>query len=249
MISFYAFCRLVDDIADDPRSPPEEKKRELDAWRQAVLADDGSLHPVLAETLPLAARHGFERGLLAEIIEGVASDQERDRYETFDDLLRYCYKVASVVGIVSSRIFGARHPASRDYAINLGYALQLTNILRDVGQDARETGRIYLPLEDLRKFGVAERQILAGESSEALVRLMDFEHERARGYYQLAASQLPAEDRRRMIAARMMAAIYSEILEKLQRERYRVFEHRVSLSRMRKGSILASHLIRGLIGL
>ena len=162
MISFYAFCRVVDDIADDAAATAAARREELGRWKQAILAGDGSLHPVLAEVVPLPGRYHFSPDLLVEIIDGVASDLDTNRYETMTELLGYCYKVASVVGLVSIEIFGYKNPSCKEYAVNLGYALQLTNILRDVGQDARDTGRIYLPREDLRKHGVTEQQILEG---------------------------------------------------------------------------------------
>ena len=248
MVSFYAFCRVVDDIADDPGKPAAEREQTLRTWHEAVLRGDGSPAPILAETLALAQEYSFPRTLLGEIIEGVSSDLTHRRYETFPELLAYCYKVASAVGLVSIEIFGHRDPGCREYAIQLGYALQLTNILRDVGQDARDTGRIYLPLEDLRRFGVTEEAILAGQSDERFLALMDFEAARAEDYYKQAAAQLPAVDRRSMIAARMMGQIYHEILDKLRRERFPVFAKRVRLHPLRKAWILASHIARGLLG-
>lgn len=247
MISFYAFCRVVDDIADDATVPTAARREELDRWKKAITAGDGSLHPVLAEVVPLPGKYRFSPELLLEIIDGVASDLDTNRYETMADLLRYCYKVASVVGLVSIEIFGYKNPACKDYAVNLGYALQLTNILRDVGQDARETGRIYLPLEELRKHGVTEQQILEGRYDERFAALMRAEYERARGYYDLAASQLPKEDAGSMIAARMMGRIYSEILEKLYDCGFRVFDRRVRLHPLRKGMILGGYLLKGLL--
>lgn len=248
MVSFYAFCRVVDDIADDPALPVAEREQTLRRWHEAALRGDGAPAPILAETLALSAEYGFPTALLGEIIEGVSSDLTRQRHETFASLLTYCYKVASAVGLVSIEIFGHKNPACRDYAINLGYALQLTNILRDVGQDARDTGRIYLPLEDLRRFGVTEEEILAGRSSERFLALMDFEAARAEEYYRLAAAQLPAEDRHSMIAARMMGQIYHEILEKLRRERFPVLARRVRLHPLRKGWILLWYFARGMVG-
>ncbi len=160
----------------------------------------------------------------------------------------YCYQVASAVGLVSIKIFGHRHPRTRDYAIHLGYALQITNILRDVGQDARDTGRIYLPLEDLREFGVSESQILEGRYDDHFRALMRKQYDRARDFYQQAAAELPAEDRQTMVAAEMMAQIYSEILEKIRRQDFHVFEKRIGLSNVRKGLILAAYLLRSLVG-
>lgn len=247
MISFYAFCRVVDDIADDATLPVEARRAQLNRWKSAIEAGDGSLHPVLAEVMPLPRRHHFSHDLLLEIIDGVASDLDVTRYETMADLLRYCYKVASVVGLVSIEIFGYKNPACKDYAVNLGYALQLTNILRDVGQDARDTGRIYLPLEELRQHGVTEQQILEGRYDGRFAALMRAGYQRACGFYDLAAAQLPREDAASMIAARMMGRIYREILEKLRRCEFRVLDRRISLHPLRKGVILCGCLLRGFL--
>lgn len=244
MISFYAFCRVVDDIADDPGRSEEEKERELGHWRKCVLENAPPGHPVLDEAVLLPGKYGFPRAWMAEIIDGVASDITRLRYETFEELLAYCYKVASVVGLVSIEIFGHQCPETKDYALNLGYALQLTNIMRDVGQDARETGRIYLPLAELKQFGVTEDEILRGIGSSRFEKLMDFQYRRARDYYQAARRLLPPADERNMVASEIMAEIYSTILEKLKRERYPVFEKRCKLNPMHKVWILAKHLIR-----
>ena len=244
MISFYAFCRVVDDIADDPGRSEEEKERELGHWRKCVLENAPPGHPVLDEAVLLPGKYGFPRAWMAEIIDGVASDITRLRYETFEELLAYCYKVASVVGLVSIEIFGHQCPETKDYALNLGYALQLTNIMRDVGQDARETGRIYLPLTELKQFGVTEDEILRGIGSSRFEKLMDFQYRRARDYYQAARRLLPPADERSMVASEIMAEIYSTILEKLKRERYPVFEKRCKLNPLHKVWILAKHLIR-----
>lgn len=249
MISFYAFCRIVDDIADDTETPVPVKKAALAQWRHAVLnKGEGLSDPVLSEVIGLPEKYKFSPDLLAEIIDGVASDQDKVRYANIEELMAYCYKVACVVGIVSSRIFGATDARSDDYAIALGYALQLTNIMRDVGEDARETGRIYLPLDEMQSFGVTEQDILSGHYSPAFTALMEHQYERARDYYDQAESILPKQDRRPMIAARMMARIYSELLEKLRGGSYRVFDRRERLSSLRKGIILGSYWIKGLLG-
>lgn len=234
MISFYAFCRVVDDIADSTTFERQAKETELNRWRQCVTTGALVGEPVLDEVTVLPAKYQFPREWLAEIIDGVASDLDRNRYETYEELLAYCYKVASVVGLVSAEIFGAKQPKSRDFAIQLGYALQLTNILRDVGQDAFESGRIYVPLEDLQRFGLTEADILAGHYSPKFVELMDFQYQRARQMYDEAERLLPAEDRAAMLPARMMGQIYFEILEKLHKQRYPVFTQRCGLHPMRK---------------
>ena len=249
MISFYAFCRIVDDIADDTVVPVDEKRAQLARWRHAVLHEgEGFSDPILNEILPLPAKYRFSPQLLAEIIDGVASDQDKVRYATIDELLAYCYKVACVVGIVSARIFGAQHARSDDYAVALGYALQLTNIMRDVGEDARESGRIYLPQDELRKHGVSEEDILAGRYGKGFADLMEEQYARAKRYYQEAADVLPASDRRSMVAARMMGQIYREILEKLRLGGFRVFDRRERLSKVRKAVILGTYWVRGLLG-
>lgn len=249
MISFYAFCRVVDDIADSTELGEEAKEKELNHWRQSVESGDAPGHPVLDEVVMLPQKYGFPRAWLGEIIDGVASDITKTRYATFEELLGYCYKVASVVGLVSIEIFGHQNPATRDYAINLGYALQFTNIIRDVGQDARETGRIYIPQSELRQFGVLEGEILDARPSERFTKLMDFQYRRARDYYQAARNALPPEDRKNVVASEIMAAIYSRILEKLRKERYPVFSKRTRLNTVHKALILGMHLLRARLGL
>jgi len=245
MISFYAFCRVADDIADTPTLSEDEKETQLAHWKKCVLECVAPGHPVLDEVIELPGKYGFPRAWLAEIIDGVASDIIHTRYQTFEQLLAYCYKVASVVGLVSVHIFGHKNALSREYALQLGYALQLTNIIRDVGEDARETGRIYLPLEDLNKFHVTEEEILNGRHNQRFVQLMDFQYRRARTYYSEAKRLLPKEDHDSLLASQMMGQIYSEILEKLKATRYPVFAERCRLSKPRKAWILVTYLVRG----
>lgn len=246
MMTFYAFCRVIDDLADDESTPIEERRSQLADWKQGLL--HGFAHPdeLQEQVAKLPARYGIDPGLLVEIIDGVSVDFDQSLFETFSELQRYCYKVASVVGLVSIEIFGCKNPASRDYAINLGYALQLTNIIRDISEDASR-GRIYLPMEDLKKFNVEPTQILKHQFSENVASLLRHEYDRARHYFDLAASLLPKEDRRRLLAAEMMAQIYSEILEKIRRSKFRVFEGRVSLSKFRKLIILGAFTARGFL--
>ncbi len=245
MISFYAFCRVVDDIAESPALNEEEKERELAHWKKCVLSAEAPGHSVLDEVIELPGKYGFPRAWLAEIIDGVASDITTLRYTTFEDLRAYCYKVASVVGLCSVHIFGHSQPQAREYAIQLGYALQMTNIIRDVGEDARDYGRIYLPLEDLNRFGVTEQEILSGRHNQRFIQLMDFQYQRARSYYREAAHLLPIEDKDSLLASQMMGQIYAEILEKLHTQRYPVFEKRMRLHPVRKLSILAKYLYKG----
>ena len=151
MMTFYAFCRVIDDIADEPVNTVEERGRSLLAWRNGLLHGFASPDELQAEIETVIRRYSIPRSLLVEIVDGVACDLKQSRYETYDDLLAYCYKVACVVGLVSIEIFGYKNPACKDYSVALGYALQITNIIRDVGEDARN-GRIYLPQEDLKRF-------------------------------------------------------------------------------------------------
>ena len=245
MISFYAFCRVVDDIAESPTLNEEEKERELAQWKKCVLSGEAPGHSVLDEVIELPGKYGFPRAWLAEIIVGVASDITTLRYETFEDLRAYCYKVASVVGLCSVHIFGHTQPRAREYAIQLGYALQMTNIIRDVGEDARDYGRIYLPIEDLRRYGVNEEEILNGRHNQRFIQLMDFQYNRARSFYKEAARLLPPEDKDSLLASQMMGQIYGEILEKLHDQRYPVFAKRMRLNPVRKLSILAKYLYKG----
>lgn len=246
MMTFYAFCRVVDDIADEDDAPVTQRRAELQRWKHGLLR--GFDHPdeFQREVAELPRRHKIPPAMLAEIIDGVAGDLDHAAYETIDDLLRYCYKVAGVVGLVSIEIFGYKNPRCREYAINLGYALQLTNIIRDVGEDAR-LGRIYLPLEDLRRFNVSEAQLRELRFDDNMRALLEFEHGRARHYYDLAAQLLPREDRRRMMAAEMMAQIYAEILEKIRKKGFRVLHERISLGRLRKLAILGAFTARGFL--
>lgn len=244
MMTFYAFCRVIDDIGDEDVAEVEERRRQLLAWRHGLLQGFPNPDALQQEIAQLPKRYPIAPELMAEIIDGVMSDLDHQFYETHKDVLAYCYKVASVVGLVSIEIFGYKNPACRQYAVALGYALQLTNIIRDVGEDARN-GRIYLPLEDLRRFNVTEKQLLDGEPPPAFEALMELQYQRAMFYYAEAERLLPEEDRHRMLAAEMMAQVYSEILEKIRRHHFQVFGRRIGLSKWRKFAILGAYTARG----
>jgi len=225
----YAFCRFIDDIADDEsiREPALLLKRwreELD--RVYAGAPTRALSRALADS---ARRFNIPRELFEEIINGVEMDLSRKRYQSWEELRPYCYRVASALGLICIEIFGYRNPSAKLYAENLGLALQLTNILRDVREDA-ERGRIYLPLEDLARFNVSEEEILGGVYSPNFVRLMDFEARRARELYALAQSELAAEDRATLLTAEAMRLIYAALLERIIKSNYRVLDRRHSLS-------------------
>ncbi len=229
---FYAFCRVVDDIVDSETAAPGEKRAALDRWRALVREGETPEPPprpgLEREMRELRLRRRLPEASLIEIIDGVAMDLDRNRFGTFDELKRYCHGVASAVGLVSIEIFGYEDEGSRRYAEELGYALQLTNILRDVGEDAAEN-RIYLPLEDLERFGLGESDVLERVHDERFDRLMAFECERAEAYYARAVAALPAVDRRSMRSAELMRTIYGRILSRMKADGFRVFDKRYRL--------------------
>jgi phytoene synthase len=237
--TFYAFCRLVDDIADDPQLPVAEKRRRIGLWRESIVMDfagEPALAPALRE---LIRKYMIQRTHFAEILDGVEMDLEPRRYATFEDLQTYCYRVASAVGLVSIEIFGYRNQACKQYAVDLGMALQLTNILRDLREDWENGGRIYLPVEDLDRFQYSAGDLAAGVHNDRFLRLMNFEADRAKAFYRKAAAILPPEDRRSMTPARIMAEVYGRILRKMRSEGFRVFEKRYRLGTLSKAAIVS----------
>ena len=226
MSALYAFCREVDDVADDESAPVERRSEQLAAWRADVrrACDGGVPEFAVNRELQLVIRNyrlSFE--LFDDLIRGVEMDLTVKRYETYEKLELYCYRVASVVGLLSIEIFGYRNPACRDYAISLGKALQTTNILRDVRADA-ERGRIYLPQSELAAFKVREEEILRFEYSPRFRDLAASVAARARTFYRSARETLPAEDRRAMVAAELMGSVYWRLLDKLERRQFNVFD-------------------------
>jgi len=229
MSALYAFCREVDDVADDEARPVELRRAQLAGWRADIRrACEGGApeFPVNRELQPFIRSHRLPFELFDELIQGVEMDLAITRYATFSELEHYCYRVASVVGLLSIEIFGYRDAACKEYAAHLGKALQLTNILRDVRTDAGR-GRIYLPLEDLARHQVSEEEILRGEYSSRFVALAAATAARARGYYQRARAVLPAGDRRSMVAAELMGAVYWRLLRRIEAERFAVLGPRL----------------------
>jgi phytoene synthase len=240
---FYAFCRVIDDIADSAETSAEEKASALKAWRKWI-RDSAPDEPDLAgDVRGLYAKYAITPPMLDEIINGVEMDLADVRYETFEELRLYCYRVASAVGLVSIEIFGYRNAACRDYAIQLGLALQVTNIIRDVGKDLGN-GRIYLPQEDLARFGYSEADLRARTYNDAFVQLMDFEASRAEDFFSRAAALLPREDRRSMVAAEIMASVYHALLRRMKADRFRVFDKEYKLSKIEKSGRVAGQLLR-----
>ncbi|HEY4719103.1 MAG TPA: presqualene diphosphate synthase HpnD [Candidatus Methylomirabilis sp.] len=230
----YALCRAVDDVADDA-GDMEAKAERLKGWREELdrCYAGRPTHPITRALRDCLSRYPIPKGYFEELIAGVEMDLALTRYRTFADLTRYCYRVASVVGLICIEIFGYRREATKEYAINLGLALQLTNILRDLKTDGRR-GRIYLPQEDLERFGYSEDDLLHCRYTPGFFPLMRFEADRARDYFRRAAESLPSEDRKNMVAAEIMGRIYRETLEMIARKEFRVFEDRIALSRARK---------------
>jgi len=230
----YALCRAVDDVADDA-GDMEAKAQRLKGWREELdrCYAGRPTHPITRALRDCLSRYPIPKGYFEELIAGVEMDLTLTRYRTFADLTRYCYRVASVVGLICIEIFGYRREATKEYAINLGLALQLTNILRDLKTDGRR-GRIYLPQEDLERFGYREDDLLHCRYTPGFFPLMRFEADRARDYFRRAAESLPSEDRKNMAAAEIMGRIYRETLETIARKEFRVFEDRIALSRARK---------------
>ena len=225
MSALYAFCREVDDIADDESIPTNQRRERLAAWRADIRRACGGeppQFPVNRELRPFIQRHRLPFDLFDELLKGVEMDLEINRYADYGQLEQYCYRVASVVGLLSIEIFGYQNPACREYAIHLGKALQLTNILRDVRSDA-ERGRVYLPLSELARFQVPAEEILRLEYSPRFRDLAAAVGARARHFYQLARVTLPDIDRRSMVAAELMGSVYWRLLRALERRQFDVF--------------------------
>jgi squalene synthase HpnD len=235
MSIFYAFCRVVDDVADSTELPLEEKKRQLGQWRAEIHRAylDQPLTPLGRELAQIIRTYLIAPTPLEEILNGVEMDLAIDRYPTFALLDQYCYRVASAVGLVSIDIFGCRDPRSRDYAVALGMAFQLTNILRDVKKDA-SFGRIYLPLDELAAFGVTEAEIVEGRWSERMRQLFRFQHHRARRYFAKAHRLMVPSDRPKLIAAEIMRGVYEGLLQEIERRHFDVMSTPVKLGKLAK---------------
>jgi phytoene synthase len=237
----YAFARHTDDLVDD--APSVEKATDrLRAWRSELEAcyDGSPSEDITIALQPVASRYSIPKAYFDDLIDGVELDLTKNRYATFEELQTYCYRVASVVGLICIEIFGYTDSRTKDYAINLGMALQLTNILRDVGEDANRD-RIYLPQDELDRFDCSTNQILNREYNQQFQDLMAFQCDRARSYYKAAANHLSDADRKSMFPAETMGRIYSAILAKIEKLEYRVFDQRVTISTLWKVAIAAKN--------
>src|SRR5688572_9761871 len=226
MAALYAFCREVDDVADEEQVPAAIRRARLQSWREDIHKACFGGSPQFAvnrELQGVIERRGLRYELFDELLRGVEMDLDINRYETLADLEQYCYRVASVVGLLSIEIFGYRNPACRDYAIYLGKALQLTNILRDVRSDAQR-GRIYLPLAECRRFGVDPEDVLQGHYNEKYAHLAEHLAGIAKEFYRKAREALPSGERKSMATAELMGAVYWKLLRKLERCRFNVFK-------------------------
>jgi phytoene synthase len=233
----YAFARRGDDIVDSGLAP-DEAARQITRYRQALDAcyiepQPAFEDPNLTALAECIRKFSISRQPFEDLILGLEMDLRGTPYETFDDLSLYCYRVASTIGLIAIEVFGYTDPRTRDYAVNLGKALQLVNILRDIQSDARR-GRIYLPREDLERFGVRPGELLAGAYHDPFIELMQFECDRARHFFEVARQFLPPQDRRAMVAAEIMAAIYWRLLGRIQTRGYNVFGKRVRLPALEK---------------
>jgi phytoene synthase len=244
--TFYAFCRIVDDIADSPGQSHADRQAALNLWKQAIIREVNLEPPLAAEMRKIIERYAIAPELFLEIIAGVEMDLVPARFETFEALRVYCYRVASAVGLVSIEIFGYKDKSCRRYATDLGMALQITNILRDVGVDLDNGGRVYLPTADMQRFGYSAEDLLARRHNEQFLELMIFEADRAIGFYQSANAHLPAVDRKSMIAAEIMRRVYSRLLRRMRHDHFQVFEKKYALGKLSKLEIIASTLLRNI---
>jgi phytoene synthase len=228
--TIYTFCRVTDDIVDEPEDDGVKQQR-LHQWTDELhLALNGrSRYQVLNRLTRIMSRFNIPLHHVEGLLEGMEMDLTKKRYETFEELQEYCYRAASTVGLMCAEVFGYRNERTKEYAVNLGIALQLTNILRDIKQDAKR-GRIYLPLEDLRRFGYSEEELLNGVYNENFVALMRFQCERAHQFFRVAKAALAEEDKPLFTAARIMGNIYYLLLRRIEQADYNVFRRKIRVS-------------------
>lgn len=234
MSIFYSFCRIVDDLADESTASVQERQRALDIWKASLSGQVDGESPLAEQVRDLIWRRGLEVESFIEIVLGCEMDLCGTVYETWDDLRLYCHRVASCVGLVSLGIFGARSREAVKYATDLGLALQVTNIVRDVAHDFREMGRIYLPREEMDRFGYSREALAAERWDDSFRALMTFQADRAEAYYQSAVAAYPRSDRRALVAAEIMRRVYYRLLQKIRSDDYRVFERKYRLGRFEK---------------
>jgi len=233
----YAFCRLVDDAVDSHTSRAKAAE-ELSNWRKELdlCYHSQPKHPLSLELQPVVRQYEIPQEYFQELLNGVEMDLIKNRYATFSELTEYCFRVASVIGLICIRIFGCDTKTVSEHAIHQGMAFQLTNILRDLGTDAGR-GRIYLPLDDMVRFKYSEADLLKSTYNPAFVELMRFQAQRARKYFEKAKSLIPREARHALVASEIMGTVYENLLNEIEKRQYRVFDERISLSPIRKASL------------
>ncbi|MBI3988008.1 MAG: presqualene diphosphate synthase HpnD [candidate division NC10 bacterium] len=237
----YAFCRHLDDIVDEnPRR--EEAEEQLKRWREELdrCFRGEAAHPITVKLEDVLRCFTIPKGYFELVVDGVEMDLRKVRYETFEELYEYCYRVASAVGLICIEIFGYESPTAKAYAENLGVAFQLTNIMRDLATDAMR-GRIYLPQIELRQFGYREEDLLKGRYNAPFVELMRFQASRAKEYFRKAEASLAREDRPSMLAAEIMRGIYYQLLQEIEGTSYNVFERKITLPKSRR-FLIALHI-------
>ena len=247
ILAVWDFCRAVDDAVDEPGAA--DPVQAIAHWREEIARVYDGREPTTSQGRHLlrhVARFSLPRSAFEDLIDGVEMDLQRSRYETFDELRQYCLRVASAVGLICVEIFGYRDLHARDYAIDLGIALQLTNIIRDVSSDL-ERDRVYIPAQDLQRFGCTEADLRAGVVTDRVRRLLAFEVGRAREFYRKAEAALPRRDRRRLVAARIMGAIYSDLLRSIENGGYDVFHGKMRVSRRRQAVVAATTWLKAMI--
>lgn len=233
--TIYSFCRHSDDIVDDEHYNLESKKEHLEAWRKDLkqaITDDSKIQ-LLNDLKRVIVHFSISPEVFFDLLKGMEMDLIKSRYKTFEDLKQYCYYAASVVGLMTIEVFGYKDNAIKEYAINLGIALQLTNILRDVKKDALK-GRIYLPLDDLEKYGYSEEDLLNSKYNSNFIELMKYETEVARSFYKKADSYLCKSEKGRMLSARIMEHIYYRLLNKIEKNKYDVYNNYIRISKFKK---------------
>ena len=242
LVSFYAFCRVIDDLADDLELPLEEKKKGLAGWKEifannTINADLG-LVDLQSDILKVRDIYEIPSDYLTNVIEGCQMDLQPQRFETWQDLQEYSYRVASSVGLVCLPLFAADASRSHEYAVALGHALQLTNILRDIGEDLSNGDRIYVPLHDLSRFEYTKNDLIERVHDERFIAFMNDQADRCEDLYAKATKLLPAEDHKALLAPRVMHRIYHTLLQKMRADNFRVFDRRYRLSKVQKISLL-----------
>lgn len=248
LYSIYALCRSLDDVVDKATNKVAASANLLKWTTEIINTYKGNpSHPITIDLKQYIDKYSIPDKYFFELVRGVEMDLTKDRYKTFNELHKYCYRVASVVGLICADVFGYRNAVTLGYAVDLGVAMQLTNILRDIKSDAAN-GRIYLPHEDLKKFGYSEGELLSSSYNQKFIDMMRFECARARDYYKRAEETLPKEDRKAMLAAEVMRAIYSNLLKKIEDANYNVFAYHARLSKPQKLSIALKTWVKVKVG-